>query len=112
MDINTDTTPALHAGSAVRANPLHTEYTVHSTFSTLHYKSGGKTTKKNKKQIKTENNNNNKHKNKKNLSRYLPLKTQPPKKKEKKMNTHPRNKSKVKHAQSDYICFSLHYCTM
>lgn len=66
MDINTDTTPALHAGSAVRANPLHTEYTVHSTFSTLHYKSGGeKTTTTTKKQIKTENNNNIKHNNKK-----------------------------------------------
>lgn len=32
------TTPALHAGSAVRANPLHTEYTIHSTLAKLHYK--------------------------------------------------------------------------
>lgn len=43
----------------------YTQYTVHSTFSTLHYKSGGKNNKKT--QIKTENNNNNnnKHNNKK-----------------------------------------------
>lgn len=34
-DIDLDTTPALHAGfSSIRANPLHTEYTVHLTSST------------------------------------------------------------------------------
>lgn len=54
MDINTDTTPALHAGSAVRANPLHTEYTVHSTFSTLHYKSGEKNKKQTNKNWKQQ----------------------------------------------------------
>lgn len=91
----------------------YTQYTVHSTFSTLHYKSGGKKQQKNQKQIKTENNNNNnnKHNNKKPQSISAPQ-DPTPQKKEKKMNTHPRNKSKVKHAQSDYIRFSLHYCTM
>lgn len=112
MDINTDTTPALHAGSAVRANPLHT---IHSTldifYITLQIR--GKKQQKNQKQIKTENNNNNnnKHNNKKPQSISAPQ-DPTPQKKEKKMNTHPRNKSKVKHAQSDYIRFSLHYCTM
>lgn len=51
MDINTDTTPALHAGSAVKANPLHTEYTVHSTLSTLHYKKNNKEKKRKEKNL-------------------------------------------------------------
>lgn len=81
MDINTDTTPALHAGSAVRANPLHA---VHSTldifYITLQIR--GKKTKKTK-QIKTENNNNNKHNNKKPQSISAPQDPTPQKKEKK-----------------------------
>lgn len=89
MDINTDTTPALHAGSAVRANPLHTEYTIHLTSSTLHYE------KKNDK------------------SKTKSIDTRPPPTSKKHTDPLPKVKAmRNTHTQSDYIVFFIHYCTM